>query len=247
MSSKHLKGRTAVVTGAGRGIGRSIALKLASEGANIAFNYFSNEESAKSLCDEISQLGVTALSFKVDIKDYKAVQDMKNAILEKFGTFDILINNAGITKDSALVMLSEEKWDDVIGTNLKGTFNMTKAAIFTFMKQKSGNIINISSLSGVIGIAGQTNYSASKGGIISFTKALAREVAPMNIRVNAIAPGFIETEMTSSLKQDQLKERIPLGRFGRADEVAEVANFLLSKEANYITGQVIRIDGGLGI
>lgn len=247
---KHLKGRTALVTGASRGIGRAIALRLAQEGANIAFNYVKNQELADSLIDEIKSQGVEALAFKTDIRNFQQVQTMKEAILKKFETFDILINNAGIIKDAALAMLSEEDWDSVIDTNLKGTYNATKAAIVTFMKQKRGDIINISSLSGVIGLPRQTNYSASKGGVISFTKSLAKEVAPFNIRVNAVAPGFIETDMLDGLNQDYLqkaKELIPLGRFGKAEEVAGVVSFLLGEGAQYITGQVIRIDGGLGM
>ena len=244
---KYLKGRTAVVTGATRGLGRIIALKLAGQGANIAFNYLSNKNLADDLSKEIKELGVSVLSFQLDIKDFKKVQEMKDVVLEKFGTFDILINNAGIVRDKTLVMMSEEDWDDVIETNLKGTFNMTKAVIYTFMKQKQGDIINISSLSGLIGMSGQTNYSASRGGIISFTRSLAKEVASFNIRINAVAPGFIETDMVADLDLKKMINLVPLGRLGKPEEVAEVVNFLLKKEASYITGQVIQIDGGLGI
>ena len=246
----HLKGRTAIVTGATRGIGRAIALKLAQEGANIVFNYLKNKDLATSLKEEIESFDIKAMPFKTDIRDFEQVQEMKEAVLEEFGTFDILVNNAGIIKDAALAMLSEEDWDSVIDTNLKGTYNATKAAIVTFMKQKKGNIINISSLSGVIGLPRQTNYSASKGGINSFTKSLAKEVAQFNIRVNAVAPGFIETDMLDELNEAFLKtaiEMIPLSRLGKAEEVAGVVNFLLSEGSQYITGQVIQIDGGLGI
>jgi 3-oxoacyl-[acyl-carrier protein] reductase len=248
--SKHLKGRTAIVTGATRGIGRAIALRLAREGANIAFNYLNNGDLAKSLKKEIEVLGVKALPFKVDIRDYDQVQKMKDAVLEEFGTFDILVNNAGIIKDGVLAMLSKEDWKDVLDTNLTGTYNTSKAAVITFMKQKKGDIVNITSVSGIIGVPRQTNYSASKGGIISFTKSLAKEVAQFNVRVNAVAPGFIETDMVGQLDENHKKkalETVPMGRFGKAEEVAEVVNFLLNEKVRYITGEVIRIDGGLGM
>ncbi len=248
--SKYLKGKTAIVTGATRGIGRAIALRLAQDGANIAFNYVNNEKLANSLIKEIEKIGVSVLSFKIDIRDYDQVQKMKEEVFEKFGRLDILVNNAGIVKDSILAMMSRENWLDVIDTNLNGTFNMTRAVIIAFMKQKSGNIINIASISGVSGLARQTNYSASKGGIIAFTKALAKEVAASNIRVNAIAPGFIETDMVAGLNADYVKQAlniIPMKRFGKVEEVAETVTFLLNEKAGYITGQVIQIDGGLGI
>ncbi len=248
--SKHLEGRTAIVTGATRGIGRAIALQLAREGANVAFNYMNNKKMADSLKSEVEASGVRAITFKVDIRDHDQVQGMKDAVLEEFGTFDILVNNAGIIKDGVLAMLSREDWRDVIDTNLNGTYNASKAAVITFMKQKRGDIINIASVSGIIATPRQTNYSASKGGIISFTKSLAKEVAPFHVRVNAVAPGFIETDMVAGLKDDVRKaamEMIPLQRFGTAEEVALAVSFLLSKDAEYITGQVIQIDGGLGI
>lgn len=235
------------MTGATRGLGRAIALKLAQQGANIAFNYLNNKKLADELSQEIKKLGVSVLSFQADIKDFNKVQEMKDAVLEKFDTFDILVNNAGIVRDKSLAMMAEEDWDSVLDTNLKGTFNMTRAAIFTFVKKRQGDIINISSLSGLKGIPGQTNYAASKGGIIAFTRSLAREVASFNIRVNAVAPGFIETEMVTGLDLKKTIDLIPLGRLGKATEVAEVVDFLLTKEASYITGQVIQIDGGLGI
>lgn len=249
-NSKQLKGKTALVTGASRGIGKAIAYRLAQEGANVVFNYLKNKDLANSLKKEIEGLGVKSLAFKTDIRELEQVQEMKDSILEEFGTFDILVNNAGIIKDGALAMLTEEDWDSVIDTNLKGTYNATKAAIVTFMKQKRGDIVNITSVSGIIGLPRQTNYSASKGGIISFTKSLAKEVAPFNIRVNAVAPGFIETDMLNELNENYLKtalEMIPLARLGKAEEVAGVVSFLLSEGARYITGQVIQIDGGLGM
>jgi len=244
---KFLAGRTAIVTGATRGIGRAIALKLAQEGANVVFNYLNNKKLADSLLSEIKEHGVKGLAFKVDVRDFDKVQKMKNVVLDKLGTFDILINNAGITKDVSLAMMSQDDWDSVLDSNLKGVFNVTKAAIFTFMKQKRGNIINISSLSGIIGMAGQTNYSASKGGVISFTKSLAKEVAPFNVRVNAVAPGFIETDMVAGLDQKKILDLIPMKRLGKPEEVAEVISFLLQENSGYITGQIIRIDGGLGM
>ncbi len=245
-----IKGKTAIITGATRGIGRAIALKFAQEGFNVAFTYLSNEDLAKSLTKEIKKMKVSVVPFKVDTRSFEQVKKMKDEILSKFGTIDVLINNAGIVKDVSLAMMSEKDWDDVLDTNLKGTFNITKAFIFTFMKQRYGHIINISSLSGVIGMSGQTNYSASKGGVISFTKALAKEVAPFNVNVNAIAPGFIETDMVKGLNENfkkKMLEHIPLKRFGTAEEVAELAFLLLNAKLTYVTGQVIQIDGGLGI
>lgn len=238
------------MTGASRGIGRAIALKLAREGANIAFNYLSDDEHADSLTKEIEAAGVAAMAFKADIRDFDQVQKMREAIAEKFGEFDILINNAGILKDAALMMMTQEDWQSVIDTNLTGMFNATRAVVTTFMKQKKGYIINIASVSGLRGMARQTNYAASKGGMIAFAKSLAKEVASHNIRVNAVVPGFIETEMLSHLKEDYLKEatdKIPLGHLGAPEDVANAVNFLLSPEAQYITGQIIQVDGGMGM
>jgi 3-oxoacyl-[acyl-carrier protein] reductase len=246
----RFKDKLAIVTGATRGIGRAIVLELAKEGANAVFTYLKSDDLANSLKKEIENLGVKAYPFKIDVRDFDKVDEWKERIKEQFNRIDILINNAGIIKDGALAMMERDSWREVIDTNLNGLFNMTKAFIVTFMKQKSGNIINITSLTGIIGMPRQTNYAASKGGIIAFTKSLAKEVAPFNIRVNAVAPGFIETDMTSSLKEEHIKQimpQIPLGRFGRPEEVAKVVSFLASDESNYITGEVIRIDGGLGM
>ncbi|MCK5015012.1 MAG: 3-oxoacyl-[acyl-carrier-protein] reductase [Candidatus Omnitrophica bacterium] len=246
----HLKGRTAIVTGASRGIGRAIALKLAQDGANIAFNYLRNDQYAGSLEKEIKALGVPVMAFKADVRDLDQARKVRETVVSELGSLDILINNAGILKDSALVMMTPEDWHAVIDTNLNGTFNMTRAVIMTFMKQKRGDIINIASVSGLYGMARQVNYSSSKGGMIAFAKSLAKEVAGHNIRVNAVAPGFVETDMISHLKEDQLKtalDKIPLGRLGKPEDVANVVSFLLSPDAAYITGQIIQVDGGMGM
>ena len=244
------KGKTVVITGGSRGIGKACCLEFARAGADIVFTYNKSKEPAQSLCKEIEGLGGKCLSLKLDVRDFEKCRQMVDEVLDKFGKVDVLINNAGITKDKALMMMSKEDWSDVIDTNLNGTFNVTKNFIITFMKQREGNIINISSLSGIIGLPRQTNYSASKGAMISFTRSLAREVAPLNIRVNVIAPGFIHTDMIKDLKEAYVKDtmpQIPLGRFGQAKEVAKTALFLASEKSSYITGGVIRVDGGLGM
>lgn len=245
-----LKNQTAVVTGASRGIGRAVALKLAQLGANVAFNYHSSTEHALSLEKELTALGVKAKGSCVDIKDFEQVKSWIEATKNEFGTLDILINNAGVIRDKALMMMSPDDWHQVIETNLTGVFNATRASIVTFMKQKKGCIINMSSVSGVVGLPRQVNYSASKGGINAFTKALAKEVAAFGVRVNAIAPGFIETEILSGFNEEQKKkigESIPLGRIGSVDDVAAVVEYLLSDAASYVTGQIIVVDGGLAI
>ncbi len=243
-----LKDKVAIVTGASRGIGRAIALELARQGASVCFTYLKNEDLASELVKEIEAKGVKALAIKADIKDFNSAKELIKKTIDNFGQLDILINNAGIIRDKALMMMSEEDWHEVIDTNLTGVFNVSRAAIVTFLKQKKGDIINISSVSGLIGLPRQTNYSASKAGVIGFTKALAKETGPFGVRVNAIAAGFIDTDMTKDLKPE-LKEGmlkiIPLGRFGKVDEVAKVVTFLLTN--SYITGQTITIDGGLGI
>jgi len=245
-----LKGKNAIISGASRGIGKAIALELAASGVNISFSYLKSQEAASALEKEISGLGVKARGFQVDIKDFPAVKEWANQTGELFGSLDIVVNNAGITKDKALAMMDVSEWKDVLDTNLGGTFNLSKACIVTLFKQKSGSIINITSVSGVVGLPRQTNYSSSKAGIIGFTKSLAREVAPYNIRVNAIAPGFIETDMVNQLRPDFLKkmlERLPLGRLGKVEEVAKAVKFLADDSSGYITGQTIIIDGGLSI
>lgn len=248
MSEKIFKDKVAIVTGASRGIGRAIALELAGQGAKVAFNYQKSDADAKSLLKEIEKLGSEGLSLKGDVRDFNLVKEFVTEAKSYFGSLDFLVNNAGITRDKSFVMMDQNDWKDVIDTNLTGYFNMARAVIFTLLKQKSGGIVNISSISGISGIARQANYSASKAGIIGLTKALAREVAPFNIRVNCVAPGFIETDMTAVLQQefkDKATEFIPAGRFGKAEEVAKLVSFLLSERSNYITGQVIKVDGGL--
>ena len=245
-----LKGKVAIVTGGARGIGRAIVMGFAKEGAHVAFNFVKSEEKALSLKKEVEALGVKALTFRQDVKDYGAIKIMVEGVKSTLGRLDIIVNNAGILRDKALMLMEEQDWEDVIATNLSGAFNLVRASIVTFMKQKSGNIINITSVAGIKGMPRQVNYSASKAGLIGLTKALAREVGPYNVRVNAIAPGYIDTDMVQDLKEDTKKEileNIPLKRFGRAEEVAKVATFLASDKAKYITGQVLTIDGGLAM
>lgn len=245
-----LSGKVAIITGGTRGIGRAILLTLCREGALCAFTYISNKGLAESIIKDIEMTGGKAISAQVDVRDYDGVKQFIEDVKDSFGRLDILINNAGITRDKSLLMMSREDWRDVIDTDLTGVFNVTRSCITTFLKQKSGVIVNISSSSGIHPLPGQTNYASAKAGVIGFTKALAKEVAPYNIRVNAVAPGFVETDMTGKLSKkyrDKLLKTIPVRRFGMPGEIARVVLFLCSDESSYITGQTIEIDGGLGL
>jgi 3-oxoacyl-[acyl-carrier protein] reductase len=242
-----LKDKTVFVTGGSRGIGAAIVRAALREGARVAFTYSQSQEQADALCRELvaSRPSAVCQALRCDVRDGAGMEDVLNRVASELGPVDVVVNNAGIVRDDALVKLTRERWDEVISTNLGGMFNATRPVVFAMMKRKTGVILNLSSIAGVYGNAGQTNYSASKAGIIGFTKALAKETAAYGIRVNAIAPGFIETEMTSDVKGAELSKRIPLRRFGAANEVAELACFLASDRAAYITGQTIQIDGGL--
>lgn len=238
----------AMITGATRGIGKQIALTLANEGYNIVLNYRTENDELKQLKNEIESKNVKCLAVQGDVTNFEDCKQMIESAIEKFGKVDVLVNNAGITKDMLLARMKEEDFKQVIDVNLVGTFNMTKNVISYMMKAKNGKIINISSVVGIAGNAGQTNYSASKAGIIGFTKSLAKEVASRNILVNAVAPGFIETNMTDVLKQevkDEIAKNIPLKRMGTPQDVANVVKFLASEDSSYITGQVISVDGGM--
>lgn len=248
-----LKDKVAIVTGAARGIGEAIVLKFAEQGANVAFTYVSDSSKEKALAIEQKgePLGVKIKSYQSNAADFAAAESFVNEVLQEFGKIDICVNNAGISKDNLLMRMSAEQWNDVINTNLTGVFNITKQVIRPMMKAKTGSIINMSSIIGIIGNAGQTSYAASKAGIIGFTKSIAKELGSRNIRCNAIAPGFVETDMTQYLKEGNAGEdymkNIPLGRFGKADDIANAALYLASDMGAYITGQVISVCGGLNI
>lgn len=243
-----LQGKNILVTGASKGIGRAIATRFAQEGANVAFTYLSSVEKGEALEKELSALGIKAKGYRSDASQFVAAEELINQVIADFGSVDALVNNAGVTRDGLLMRMSEEQWDIVININLKSVFNLTKAAVKQLMKQKYGSIINITSVVGIRGNAGQANYAASKSGIIGFTKSVALELGSRNIRSNAIAPGFIETEMTGELDTkvvEEWKSSIPLKRAGSVDDVANAAVFLASDLSAYITGQVIQVDGGM--
>ncbi len=243
-----LKGKIALITGAGRGIGEAIARKFAAQGANIAFTDLAIDENILKLEAELNASGIKAKAYQSDASSFTEAEKLIAEVIKDFGTIDVVVNNAGITRDNLMLRMSEEQWDDVIRINLKSVFNITKHALKNMLRERKGSIINISSVVGVMGNAGQANYSASKAGIIGFTKSIAKEVGSRNIRCNAIAPGFIESKMTDKLSDEVKKDyfkSIPLSRFGQPDEVADVCVFLASDLSKYVTGQTIHVCGGL--
>jgi 3-oxoacyl-[acyl-carrier protein] reductase len=245
---KLLEGKIALITGASKGIGRAVAMKYAEHGANVAFTYLSSVERGEALAKELEAFGIKAKGYRSDASDYSAAHELIDAVVADFGGLDILVNNAGITRDNLLMRMSEEHWDEIMNINLKSCFNTVKASCKTMMKARSGSIINMSSVVGVKGNAGQTNYAASKAGIIGFTKSVALELGSRNIRCNAIAPGFIETEMTDALDATVVqswRDAIPLKRGGQPDDVANACVFLGSDLSAYVTGQTLQVDGGM--
>ncbi|MBI4548585.1 MAG: 3-oxoacyl-[acyl-carrier-protein] reductase [Ignavibacteriae bacterium] len=245
---KTLNDKIALVTGGSRGIGRAIALILASAGAHVVITYRNSSREAQAVVEEIKKKGQESVAFQADVSVLKQSEEVVEKITSQFKRIDVLVNNAGITKDGLLMRISESDWDAVIDTNLKGVFNMTKATLRPMLGQRSGKVINMTSIVGLTGNAGQTNYAASKAGIIGFTKSLAKEVGSRNIQVNAVAPGYVETDMTAQLTDEQRKlliDQIPLRRTAKPEEIAHVVKFLASPEADYITGQVICVDGGM--
>ncbi|MEY8302911.1 3-oxoacyl-[acyl-carrier-protein] reductase [Anaerosalibacter bizertensis] len=243
-----LKEKNALVTGGSRGIGRATAIELSKEGANVIITYNSNEEKAKEVIKEIEKNGVKGLAIKADVSSEEDVKSMMKTIKSQFDSIDVLVNNAGVTKDNLLIRMKSEDWDKVINTNLKGVYLCTKAVVRGMMKKRHGKIVNIASVVGISGNAGQGNYSASKAGVIGFTKSIAKELGSRGINVNGVAPGFVETDMTEVLSED-IKEQslklIPLNRFAKPEDIANVVVFLCSEKANYITGQIINVDGGM--
>ncbi|PWT73909.1 MAG: 3-oxoacyl-[acyl-carrier-protein] reductase [Bacteroidetes bacterium] len=248
---KLLEGKTVIVTGASRGIGEAIAIKLAEHGANIAFTYLQSDEKARVLEEKLKKLGVRAKAYKSNASVYAETESLVNEILKQYNTIDVCVNNAGISKDNLLLRLTPDQWDEVMEINLKSVYNMTRQVIRPMMKAKKGSIINMSSIIGMRGNAGQSSYAASKAGIIGFTKSIAHELGSRNIRCNAIAPGFVETDMTHYLKDGEASksflEKIPLNRFGHAEEIANTTLYLASDLSSYVTGQVISVCGGLNI
>ena len=245
---KLLENKVALITGASRGIGEAIAIKFAEHGAHIAFTYLSSDEKAKALEEKLSGFGTKAKAYKSDAGDYAAAEQLAADVVKDFGTIDICVNNAGISRDNLLLRLTPEQWDEVMQANLKSVYNLTRQVIRPMMKARSGSIINLSSIVGMKGNAGQSSYAASKAGIIGFTKSIAQEIGSRNIRCNAIAPGFVETDMTHYLKDggaEKWFEKIPLQRFGKPEEIADVALFLASDMSNYVTGQVLSVCGGM--
>lgn len=244
----RLKGKNAIVTGGARGIGRAIARRFAEEGANVAFTYLTSAEAAAELEKELTELGVEAKSIKADAASFEAAEDVVANVLNEWGSVDILVNNAGITRDNLLIRMSEDDWDAVISTNLKGAFNLCKAVYRPMMKQRGGKVVNISSVVGTAGNAGQTNYAASKAGLVGFSKSLARELASRGVCVNVLAPGYVATDMTEDLPaaaRESILNSVPLGRIAEPREIADAAVFLASAESDYITGHVLHVNGGM--